>query len=83
MLSAVIGYIGLAAVAICWLPQSLETIRAGRCTVNLIFLLLSALGSLCLIVYAASRGDVVFSALNTLTALGALINLYYKFFPRR
>ena len=81
--SVYIGYSGLVLVAICWVPQSIETIRAGRCGVNLIFLLLSALGSLCLTVYAIARNDVVFSILNTLTAIGALINLLYKLHPRQ
>lgn len=77
-----IGYIGLLLVAICWIPQSLETFRAGKCGVNLHFLILSTLGSVCLTIYAVARNDVVFSVLNTLTAIGAIINLYYKFFPR-
>ena len=78
-----IGYLGLILVAICWVPQTFETVRAGRCGANLLFLVLSALGSICLIVYAFARNDVVFSVLNTLTAAGAIINLYYKSFPRR
>jgi lipid-A-disaccharide synthase-like uncharacterized protein len=77
-----IGYLGLLFVAICWLPQTVETVREGKCGANTYFLFLSALGSVCLTVYAVSRSDVVFSILNTLTAIGAFINLFYKFFPR-
>jgi lipid-A-disaccharide synthase-like uncharacterized protein len=79
---SIIGYIGLGAIAVCWVPQSLETIRAGRCSVNLLFLILTVLGSICLTLYAIEKADMVFSVLNTLTALGGLINLYYKLFPR-
>ncbi|HEX9007274.1 MAG TPA: lipid-A-disaccharide synthase N-terminal domain-containing protein [Bacteroidota bacterium] len=77
-----IGYIGLAGVVICWIPQSIETIRAGRCTVNLTFLILMVVGSVCLTIYAIAKNDLVFSILNSLTTVGALINLYYKLFPR-
>ncbi|MEK6754960.1 MAG: lipid-A-disaccharide synthase N-terminal domain-containing protein [Bacteroidota bacterium] len=77
-----IGYLGLAALALCWIPQSIETIRLGRCPVNLVFLLLSSLGSFSLAIYAFSLGDPVFTILNILTTLGALLNIFYKVFPR-
>lgn len=77
-----IGYVGLIALVLCWIPQSAETIRLGRCPVNLTFLILSAVGSSSLAVYALSLGDPVFSILNILTTTGALINIYYKVFPR-
>jgi lipid-A-disaccharide synthase-like uncharacterized protein len=78
-----IGYSGLTALVVCWIPQSIDTIRQGECPVNLTFLLLTALGSLCLAVYALSLGNLVFSILNTLTTLGTAVNVYYKFFPRK
>ncbi|MBM2845679.1 MAG: rane protein [Bacteroidetes bacterium] len=77
-----IGYAGVIALALAWMPQSMETIRAGRCDVTLGFLLLGALGSGSLMCYALLRDDMVFSILNALTTLGSLINLYYKLFPR-
>ncbi len=82
MTYSLIGYLGLFLVAVCWLPQTIETIRAGRCGANTLFLILSAVGSICLIIYAVGRDDTVFSVLNSLTAIGAMVNLYYKFFPR-
>jgi lipid-A-disaccharide synthase-like uncharacterized protein len=77
-----IGYLGLVALALCWIPQSVETIRLGRCPVNLAFLILSSLGSFCLAIYAISLGDPVFTILNALTTAGALVNMFYKIFPR-
>jgi lipid-A-disaccharide synthase-like uncharacterized protein len=77
-----IGYIGLAALVLCWIPQSIETIRLGRCPVNLTFLVLSSVGSLSLAMYALSINDPVFSVLNIITTAGALLNIYYKLFPR-
>lgn len=77
-----LGYLGLFLVAICWLPQTIETIRAGKCGANTMFLILSAVGSVCLVIYAIGRDDIIFSVLNSLTTMGALINLYYKLSPR-
>ena len=77
-----IGFVGLAAFALAWIPQCCETVREGRCGANRSFLSLSALGSLSLACYAFSRGDAVFSALNALTTLGAAVNIYYSVFPR-
>lgn len=77
-----IGYVGLAAFVFAWIPQSFETVRAGRCAVNTVFLLLSGLGSIALVLYAAARRDTVFSILNSLTTVGAFVNLYYKLRPR-
>lgn len=77
-----VGYIGLVLFALAWIPQSWETVRAGRCGANRAFLVLSALGSLSLTVYAFLRGDAVFSSLNALTTLGAMVNAYFSAFPR-
>ena len=77
-----LGYIGLTALALCWIPQSVETIKLGRCNVNFTFLVLSAIGSTTLAFYAFSINDTVFTILNALTTTGAMINIYYKVFPR-
>lgn len=77
------GYIGVAAFALAWIPQCYDTVKAGRCEANLIFLLLAALGSFSLMSYALFLGDKVFSILNALTTCGALVNVYYKLFARR
>jgi lipid-A-disaccharide synthase-like uncharacterized protein len=79
----VLGYIGLVAIIVCWIPQSLETIKLGRCPVNLWFLILSVIGSASLALYAISIGDSIFGTLNSVTTSGALLNLYYKLFPRK
>lgn len=78
-----LGYVGLSALVLCWIPQTIETIKQGRCPVNLAFLVLSALGSLCLAFYALSLGNSVFTILNCLTTLGTAINIFYKLFPRK
>lgn len=77
-----IGYVGLTALAVCWIPQSVDTLRHGRCDVNLGFLILSAFGSAALALYAVLRHDTVFTLVNILTTSGALLNLFYKLLPR-
>ena len=77
-----IGYVGMVAFALAWIPQSYETIRAGRCEINLTFLLLAGLGSLSLTMYAVLKSDTVFAFVNALTTAGALINVLYKLKPR-
>jgi lipid-A-disaccharide synthase-like uncharacterized protein len=77
-----LGYAGLTALTLCWIPQSIETVKRGRCPVNLPFLILSSVGSFTLVIYAWNLGDPVFTILNTLTTLGAALNVFYKIFPR-
>jgi MtN3 and saliva related transmembrane protein len=77
-----VGYVGLTALTVCWIPQSIDTIKQGRCPVNLMFLILSSLGSFILALYALSLGEPVFTILNTLTTLSAALNIFYKVFPR-
>lgn len=76
------AYVGLASFSVAWIPQSIETVKAGRCEVNGLFLGLSMTGSAALMVYALQRGDHVFSVVNAMTTLGALVNVYYRRFPR-
>lgn len=76
------GYVGLTALTLCWIPQSIETIKQGRCPVNLTFLILSSVGSFILALYAWGLGNPVFTTLNTLTTLSAALNIFYKVFPR-
>ncbi|MBI4062117.1 MAG: lipid-A-disaccharide synthase N-terminal domain-containing protein [Elusimicrobia bacterium] len=81
-MTAWIGYVGLVAFALAWVPQSWETVREGRCGANRAFLALSALGSVSLTAYAFLRDDTVFASLNALTSLGAMLNIYFSLFPR-
>lgn len=77
-----VGYVGLASLVLCWIPQSVETIQLGKCNINLSFLVLVSIGNVSLAIYAWSIGDTVFSVLNTVGTFGVLLNLYYKLFPR-
>ena len=74
----IIGLIGLIALAACWVPQTLQTIREKECKVNMQFLILNFIGSIMLMIYSIMLGDVIFSILNFMTSLGGLINFVYK-----
>ncbi|HEY4613287.1 MAG TPA: PQ-loop domain-containing transporter [Bacteroidota bacterium] len=78
-----IGYIGLALVVACWIPQSVETVKLGRCPIHLWFLILNVVGSACLTIYAIWVNDVIFAILNGFITCGSTLNLYYKLFPRK
>lgn len=72
------GIIGLVALAAGWMPQTVETIRLKKCNVNFYFLILNLIGSISLTTYAFFEHDAVFTVLNSMTTLGAFINLFYK-----
>jgi lipid-A-disaccharide synthase-like uncharacterized protein len=77
-----IGCVGVAAFALAWIPQCVDTVKAGRCPVNRGFVLLAAVGSASLMAYAYLRGDRVFFVLNAMTTAGALVNAWYSVFGR-
>lgn len=73
-----IGIIGVAALAMGWVPQTIQTIREKDCQVNFFFLILNFIGSVSLTIYAFYLGDAPFSVLNSMTSIGAIINIFYK-----
>jgi MtN3 and saliva related transmembrane protein len=74
-----VGLVGLTALAAGWIPQTFQTIKEKDCKINMYFLILSFVGSVSLMLYAVFLHDVIFSTLNFMTAIGAIINFYYKF----
>ncbi|MHB8336482.1 MAG: PQ-loop domain-containing transporter [Ignavibacteriaceae bacterium] len=74
----IIGYIGLVTLAASWVPQTFDTIKEKHCRVNGYFLVLNSIGSFSLMLYSFFLGDMVFSILNSMTSVGALINIFYK-----
>ena len=73
-----IGIVGLVALAAGWIPQTIQTIKEKDSKVNFYFLVLNLLGSISLTTYAVLLHDSVFTILNSMTTLGAFINLFYK-----
>lgn len=73
-----IGLAGLILLLIAWIPETIKTIREKRSPVELKFSLVYALGAASLMTYAYLLGDGIFTILNLLTMLMALMNAYYS-----
>ena len=79
----ILGWTGFAILIMAWIPQTMDTIRAGRTDMNIAFILMYVFSSLLLTIYSILENDHVFIALNGLLTIGSGINLYYKLFPRK
>lgn len=78
-----LGWAGFAILIIAWVPQTWETIKAGKTEMNVAFILMYAVSSMLLTVYSVLENDTVFITLNALLTIGSGINLFYKLFPRK
>ena len=81
-MTEIIGWVGLAFLLLAWVPQTYDTIKAGKTEMNIAFILLYVMSSFLLTIYSYLGNDLVFLVLNGLLTVGRGINLYYKFFPR-
>lgn len=79
----VLGWIGFGILVSAWIPQTWDTIKAGRTPVNIAFIIMYFSSSLILAIYSVLVDDMVFTALNVLLTIGSGINMYYKLFPRK
>tara|TARA_R110000868_G_scaffold259361_2_gene517170 strand:- start:38988 stop:39254 length:267 start_codon:yes stop_codon:yes gene_type:complete len=79
----ILGWSGFAILIMAWIPQTWDTIKAGKTDMNLAFILMYVFSSLLLTIYSILEHDSVFIALNALLSVGSGINLYYKLFPRK
>ena len=79
----ILGWTGFAILIMAWIPQTLDTIKAGRTDINIAFILMYVFSSLLLTIYSILESDNVFIALNGLLTIGSGINLFYKLFPRK
>lgn len=83
MMLDVLGYGGFILLAICWIPQTIKTIRDGTIAMQKSFLLLYAAGAGLLMLQAVGLNNLPLILLNSYTTLASLINLYYGIFPRK
>jgi uncharacterized protein with PQ loop repeat len=79
----ILGWTGFAILIMAWIPQTIDTIKAGKTDINIAFILMYVASSLLLTIYSVLTNDSVFIALNGLLTIGSGINLYYKLFPRK
>jgi uncharacterized protein with PQ loop repeat len=82
LISEIIGWAGFLLLVAAWVPQTIDTIKAGRTDVNIVFIILYVISSALLTVYAIVNTDYVFIVLNGLLTIGSGINLFYKLNPR-
>jgi lipid-A-disaccharide synthase-like uncharacterized protein len=78
-----LGYGGFLLLAICWIPQTIATIKTGRVEVEKSFLFFYALGASLLMLQAIGLGNKPLILLNAYTAAQSAFNLYYGLFPRK
>lgn len=82
MLEWLTGWIGMACIVLCWIPQTLETLRYRQCKVNRGFLLLTTIGAGLLTVHSVFLQDVPFIILNSVATVGSAINLFFSFYSK-
>ncbi len=80
----IVSYLGLAGVALCWVPQTVAVIKEGKCDLRLSLIVLSIIGSGFLGLAATFDGEtpIVFAFVNAIVVVGSSINLFYKLRPR-
>ena len=79
----ILGWSGFAILIMAWIPQTYDTIKAGKTDINIAFILMYVFSSMLLTIYSVLTNDQVFIALNALLTIGSGINLFYKLFPRK
>ncbi|WP_020402736.1 PQ-loop domain-containing transporter [Gracilimonas tropica] len=78
-----LGWAGFGILVAAWIPQTLDTLKAGKTEMNIAFIIMYFSSSLLLTIYSVITEDPVFTALNALLTIGSGINMYYKLFPRK
>lgn len=78
-----LGYAGFIFLGVCWIPQTIETIKTGKVAMQKSFLLMYAIGAGMLMLQAIGLNNVPLILLNSYTTFASLVNLFYGIFPRR
>ncbi|MBT4540390.1 hypothetical protein HOC35_02660 [Candidatus Woesearchaeota archaeon] len=74
----ILGLIGLALLAIAWIPETIEIIRNKKEKIDWRFGVLYVLGSLVLAIYSYQIGDTIFVILNAFIFVMSSISLVYS-----
>ena len=82
MMLDLLGYGGFFLLAVCWVPQTIKTLKEGKVSMQRSFLLMYSAGSALLMLQAIGLHNFPLILLNSYTTLASLINLYYGVFPR-
>jgi len=73
-----IGIIGLALLALAWIPQTYSVIKRKESNIDYKFGILYVIGSLVLVYYSIQIKDMIFFILNSTVALMSAISLYFS-----
>lgn len=73
----ILGFLGFFFLAICWIPETIATIKRGNVSIKISFLILYFLGSASLLTQAAGLVNLPLILLNSFTTLTSGINLFY------
>lgn len=79
MVQETVGLLGVAFIALSWVPQAIQTIKTKKSGINLKFGILQFIGSLLIILYAYMVKQPLFILLNIAAVILILINLRYAF----
>jgi MtN3 and saliva related transmembrane protein len=77
-MTVLLGIIGLLCILIAWIPETVETIKAKKCRLNMQFVEIYVSGAALLTIYSVQVWDLVFIVLNVGATVMGAINLYYK-----
>ncbi len=78
-----LGVSGFIFLSICWIPETIATIKRGYISVKLSFLILYFLGSFFLLLQAIGINNIPLILLNIFTSTSSAINLYFGLNPRK
>lgn len=73
----IIGLLGIIAVAISWVPQTIAVFKEKKAHLELKFILIYSAGSILLLAYSILVVDWIYITLNCITTVLAGINLYF------
>lgn len=72
-----LGFIGAGLLIVAWIPQAAKTLHIHATTLHPAFALFYFVGSIVLLGYSLTIGDLPFSILNAVSAAFAVMSLYY------
>ena len=77
-----LGVGGFIFLSICWIPETIATIKRGNIAIKKSFLVLYLMGSVMLLFQAVGINNIPLIFLNSFTSLTSSINLYFGLFPK-
>lgn len=83
MMQEIIGIIGVALIALSWIPQAVQTVRTKKSGITLGFGVSQFVGSFFIILYSFMIKEPLFVILNVMAVILIGINLKYNLKEKR